>query len=97
MGENFNCYLLILSQAEVGKPMIFGLVRNQGANCPKVEPWNLKMTHMSVPPVSIEITNVIQESFHEEAVNEEKGKNYQSCINVALLTGSEIILFRCEQ
>ena len=97
MGEKFNCYLLILSQAEVGKPMIFDWSGTRGANCPKVEPSNLKMTHMSVPPVSIRITNVIQESFHEEAVNEEKGKNYQSCINVALLTGSEIILFRYEQ
>ena len=54
-------------------------------------------THSSVPPFSNEITKVIQESYHEEGVNKEHGKNYQSCMNAARQTGSEMILFHCEQ
>ena len=54
-------------------------------------------THLSVPPVSNKITKVIQESYHEEAVNKEKGKNYQSCMNAARQAGSEIIPFLYER
>ena len=54
--------------------MIFDWTGTRGTNCPKVMPWNLQMTHLSVPRVTIEITIVIQVSFHKEAVNEEKGR-----------------------
>ena len=63
--------------------MISGMVRIQRgfAHGQALEPDEM---HHSVLPVSNKITNLfimLQESNHEEAVNKEKGKNYQSCMN----------------
>ena len=45
-----------------------------GITLPMIEPWNLPMTHLSVPPISIGISNMIKERLYEEAMNEEKGR-----------------------
>ena len=96
MGEIFNCYLLILSQGEVASPMIFGLVRIQGGLCPMVEPWKLMRHTCQFHLLETRSQKVIQESYYEEAVNKEKGKNYWSCMNAVHKAGSETIPFNYE-
>ena len=72
MKERFLNYSRILSQGEDARPMISGLVRNQGGTLPKVEPWILNDAPVS-PTCQKQDHRVIQESDNEEAVNEGKG------------------------
>ena len=77
--------------------MIFGLVRIQGGLCPMVKPWKLMRRNCQFHLSETRSQKMIQESYYKEAVNKKKGKNYQSCMNVAHNTGSEMIPFDHEQ